>query len=60
MMDTMDREILKERRKYNTRKKLETSRAWSCNADGSAEPQVVAWNSIFEAWIDYKRSLAWN
>ena len=52
-----DKELKKERRKYNPKKKLETPAAWRYNDSGSDTPAFATMATIMDAYHDYKLSL---
>ena len=52
-----DKKLTKERKKYNTLKKLETVAAWRYNDHGSDTPAFATMATIMDAYNDYKLSL---
>lgn len=52
-----DKELKKERRKYDTSKKLETVAAWRYNDRGSDTPVFATMTTIMDAYNDYRLSL---
>lgn len=37
-----------------------SEREWNYNHSGSAEPMGISMDTIFFAWIDYKKMMSWN
>ena len=58
-MTDLDRQAKRDKKRLNSKSKLDSKQAWNNNAYGSAECASSSWDAILDAYNEYKYNGNW-